>query len=544
METDCTLKSSIHPLDADNEPDLNDKPKKAEIRIIAYSAALLGFLLASIAFFERPIIVDDGVMYLDAAGHLLAGDLRGAYHIYSRLFYPALIAATSSMASLPLEESAWLVNSLFNALLAYCFVSITGMLGANRQTLLFSAFLILTLPEIVGWRADVIRDPGFWAFHMLSVLLFLRFMKAGQIPHAIGWGATAVIATLFRSQGVVIMVLLPFVLLWVSPGPIRQRVRLLIKAHTVTLVTFAAIGVWALFGPAIDLSDYTLGGHPLLEPLQRVESFLNSVPEAMADRVSLVSRAIPRDYATLTLTAALALILMKKFAGIMTPFYWPLYLIGPLRCAFRAPRAFIHVMVWLFAINLCILLVYLIPNFDLSTRWMIPATLILLLPVPFFLSAALDRWKSRNSLSRWERLLYPILALGLLYIVLDGFISTSPSKTYLRDTGHWIKENLPEGGKLFSNNRRIDYYAGYPVDWGWAASPIATPEFRQQVRDAHADMYAVQAKDENSRKLALELLRSESLKPLREFTNGDDWVIIYGRADDQTAAPSRPGILE
>ena len=85
--------------------------------------------------------------------------------------------------------------------LDYVFVALVEELEADRKTVWFGAFVILSLPYVNEKRAEVIRDIGYWAFVVTSLLLFLRFGARPSLGRALAWSLSALTATLFRIEG-------------------------------------------------------------------------------------------------------------------------------------------------------------------------------------------------------------------------------------------------------------------------------------------------------------------------------------------------------
>jgi energy-coupling factor transporter transmembrane protein EcfT len=430
--------------------------------------ALLSFLLSIWAVYTQDAINNDGIVYVGAAERLLRDDWTGAYALYNWPFYPWLIAKVSeSFNNLGLEASAQLLDAAFTALLATTFVSFIQELGGDRKTQFIAAFVILFQPYLNEFRAEIFRDHGYWAFYLLAVLFFVRFFRHPNWGSGFVWGFTMVLASLFRIEGVVLLLLLPSII-WLRPEiSLKARSKQFLLAHSVTLLMGLGLLIWV----ALDSNFRDLAGR-LYEPLPRftwtdIGSAFTSRLESQADRLaSAILNRYSEEYALSAVMMILLVIIVDQLIKTLSPLYTLLPLLPGLRSYFQPPSGLRMLFVWLALLNFVIVFAFAVHFFFLASRHIVPLMLIALLVIPFILTGIHNRWQLRhqNPLSRpW---LVGVLVAVLVYMSLDGLVSVGgASKVYIRDAGHWLADHVPTQARLYTNDRKLVYYSGRPIDW-------------------------------------------------------------------------------
>lgn len=428
---------------------------------------LLSFLLSIWAVHTQDAINNDGIVYVEAAERMLRGDWAGAYALYNWPFYPWLIAKVSQGFNLRLEESAQLLDAAFMALLATTFVSLIQELGGDRRTQFFAAFVILSHPYLNEFRAEIFRDHGYWAFYLLAVLFFIRFYCQPGWGWGVCWGLTMILASLFRIEGIVLLLLLPTVVWLRAEISLKARWIQFLIAHSVTLLMAIGLLVWV----ALDNNFRELAGR-LYEPLPRftwtdIGSAFASQLEYKADRLaSAILNRYSEEYALSAVMMTLLVIVLNQFIKTLSPLYTLLPLLSGLRSYFQPPSALRTLLVWLTLINVMIVFAFAVHFFFLASRHIVPLMLIALLVIPFILAGLHDRWQSRHQQPLSRPWLMGLLVAILVYMSLDGLVSVGgASKVYIRQAGHWLADHVPLQARLYTNDRKLVYYSGRPINW-------------------------------------------------------------------------------
>lgn len=428
---------------------------------------LLSILLSIWAVYTQDAINNDGIVYVGAAERLLRDDWDGAYALYNWPFYPWLIAQVSHGFNVGLEQSAQLLDAAFTALLAITFVSLIQELGGDRKTQFIAAFVILFHPYLNEFRAEIFRDHGYWAFYLLAVLFFVRFFRYPTWGSGLVWGLTMILASLFRIEGVVLLLLLPMVV-WLRPKTSLQvRSKQFLLAHNVTLLMVVGLLLWV----ALDSNFRDLAGR-LYEPLPRftwadIGTAFTDKLEYKADRLaSTILNRYSEEYALAAVMVTLLVIISDQLIKTLSPLYALLPLSRGLRSHFQPSTGLRLLLTWLALINLAIVFAFAVHFFFLASRHIVPLMLLALLVIPFILAGLHHRWQLRHQQPLSRPWLMGLLVVVLVYMSLDGLVSVGgSSKVHIREAGHWLADHIPPQARLYTNDRKLVYYSGRPIDW-------------------------------------------------------------------------------
>ena len=504
----------------------------ADIRIPAVVVSLLISLWVT---WSTDVINNDGVLYLSAAKMISAGDWGAACGLPKLgcwLLFPSLIALFGKLTALSVENSAYLLDAALSGLMVFVFLTLVRDLGAGRRTLLIAAFIILLHPYLNESRADVIRDHGYWAFYLATVLFFMRYWKHPGWRYALLWAMAATVATLFRIEGLVFLLLLPLVLLIDTSRRRKERMLLLLKAHTLAGMLATALLGWWVLDPAFSADQ----AGRLFEPVQRIMEVGEQLRTGLQARVQVIGDEVLGhyldQYAFKALWVMLGFIMLSKIFSILTPLYTLPLLFTRLRIRINPPAGLVRVIVWLVILNMGILLVELLTRFVLSGRFAMPLVLTVLLVVPFVFDVLYDHWRNRDSSPVQKWILFPVIIAVFLFMSVDGLYSSGKgSKTYLREAGYWLESQVTPATRLFSNDRRVIYYSGMDVDWGQRVGGKHTMKVLKRGSWRQYDYVAIQAGhgDTTLRRMTGKVFGV----PTRTFSNNkQDSVLIFRIEND------------
>lgn len=427
---------------------------------IALFAALASLLVSALLAFNHELINKDGILYVTVAQELLNGNWERAYWLFHWLFYPLFIAGISAISGLAVETSAHVLNALLAALMVWSFVAVLRELGASRGVRLAGALIILLHPYFNDWRPTVVREHGLYAFLMLSALFYLRYLKDPDWRHALLWFVTLGLATLFRIQGIVYFLLVPLLTALLGSGTLRTRVRLLSRPAILVGVP----------GMLLVLAGLLLGGmrdSPLIEPLMRIEATLRAFGgNISASAAVFAEQALNKyaeDYAVVGLVATLLIMVLDKAIGSLSF----LYLILPLlagRPAYRGTQRRDWSLIAAYALTgIAIAIGFVLSEQYVVSRYVAPFSLFALLAAPFA-AVTLVRSASQSSHRAYRGFVY-LLLLVFVGLSLDSLYQSPSANRYVRDGGEWVRNNLPPGARVYTNENRLAYYAGLELDW-------------------------------------------------------------------------------
>jgi hypothetical protein len=387
-------------------------------------------------------------------------DWAGGAAVFHWPLYSGLIALTAQCTGLTPEYAAHFLNALLWLATLVAFLELTREAGGNKTVLVWAALTFLLHPQLNEFRSNVSRDVGYWPFYLLSLLLFLRYYRNPCWTYAWGWGMAAMVASLFRLEGLVILFFLPSVLL-LRKERWTTRLKQWLTAMTVPfLMVVSLLALFALF-PA---EDVVSRGGRLFEPLHWFEFLKTQISTGLADKAGLLAASVLNKYSTewamLSLLAVLFTLLVGEIVNALSLPY--VFFAGHAfyRRLFPRDPETKSVVGCAIGLNVLMLSLFLILQFFLVTRYVTPLALVLMLAVAFSLHALYERWQSLAPGS-WSRTLASgLAAVVLLYQAVDGLYSTGPSKQYLKEAGLWLKEHSPPGNPFYSDSSLVAFYAG------------------------------------------------------------------------------------
>jgi hypothetical protein len=489
---------------------------------IRYPATCLSFLFSLWASFHIGIINLDGILYMQKASQMLQGQWAEAVASSHLIFFPWLIMLLSKVTGFSLELSGYGLIACFSALLTYSFLSILTLLTSNRRILFWGALVIVLHPELIEAKNQIIRDHGFWAFYMCGLYHFLRFYQTPSWKDAILWAIWMGVAFLFRFEGLVLLCGMPFVLLVRPYWLMRQKITSFLQANVVSFIGVAGLAFFVLKQGGV---DYLV--EKCAQPLSYFTRLVEVLTVGLDAKVEVVTQLVLSHYADefalpLVLLAPLVIIVGKILGGV-TPLYAVL-LAGGYWLKERVAWGIYGVaLVWTGLLHLCVYVLFTFAMFFLQGRYVMPFVFLLLLMVPFVFESLVVQWQTCGADIRLKKVGLILVAVLVLVNFLEGVISTSDSKIYIKDAGIWLSENMDADASLFSNNGKVVYYSGrfpkreegrFALTDEWLVSP------------PHHDFYALWLKKRSSP--GYEAVIEQFGVPFKEFSSKKkNRILIY-----------------
>lgn len=440
--------------------DTNEINHKELVKLL-YITAAFSFILSLSQILMDNIINADAVIYLLSASHIQNDDWLSAAKLYNWLFYPYLIAQLSSLTSLSLELSAHILNATLTSITCVTFILIIkDFFGKEKSLVYIAALVILAFPSLNDYRDLIIRDHGYWAFYLLSCYFFLSSFKDPKITPFAALAVTTCIATAFRPEGIVFMLLLPFIIIirfFLANTSKKSKIYLLISIILITasLTYFIANNQQSTlgFGKIRDINIY-LTSH--------IDTYNSHLKSSQTYLHALDPRGYSADYAPVILTLTLLTILLVEIFFSTTPIFVLLLIIGFFVHSYSNKHTIVKPWLYIVLINLTILIAYLVQKFFLTGRYPIAFSLTLILFLPLTINVLWEKYQSRL-VTVIQRRGLQLICIFTLIASLDSLISLGSNKSYLKQAGQWI-ESSPDldAQQLYTNNHLIDYYAGSP----------------------------------------------------------------------------------
>ena len=442
-----------------------------DYRWLAAASLLLSLWLIAL----DPLLNRDAIIYLRTAETYLREGFVASQQLFGRPLLSILFATVHQLTGIPLVYAGLLVNSLFYALLCVGFVATLHTLGGDRRVQLFGAIVILSHPVLNEHRSSIMRDPAYLAMLVLALREMLLYTRNPRPLHQLRWLGCALLAALFRFEGVFFALLAPLSLLLCSDLPHRVRHCLRMLLPQLFAMGLVAAGLVLYQGtlqpgarlfPGIGLYIDQLSGFPA-----RFGATASASAEAMLEFTA-------REDASIALLAALMAILLLNICRALTwPWVITLFWGWRARLLTRLRRDDHRVLLAHLAISLAYLAAFTLINRFMLERYAIHLVVFLLFYLAFILNAL---WQSggRRALRQW------VVAALLVGMSLDTLHNRDQEKAFMRDAAEWLVANAPPGSTLASNEQYLAYFSGLSVDWREAGhrgfdlrAMLASPEF-------------------------------------------------------------------
>ena len=509
------------------------------VRLLTATGVLLAMWV--IALLHGHINID-ATLYLEMARRFAADDTQGAMTLYNWPLFPWLMAKIHGLTGLSVQYSAHFLSVVFFGITTWSFLTLIRESGGNRTTVLSGALLLFSAPYIVGDVLPMImRDQGFWAFHLLSLLFFLRFYRSHTWIHALVWQSAAMLAVLFRVEGVTFLILLPLMLFHHELAWPHRR-SALAKAYTLPLLGIAALVLALLLVPGLDT-------HKVLGRLIEIQTSLQASYHQLAGGLAAKARiygeqvlgSFMAEYAMLGLMLTLVAVVVSNIVGASS---WLGIVLG---CFVRSDKKHEpvedarRVLYWVAGLNLLNLTVIILTAFLLSGRYAVPLAFIILIFASFHLAGLYQAWhRDRQSFSLRKKIAYATLVAILGFFLLDNVIQRGTYPDYEQLAAAWIKQHIAPDAHIYFNDDRMRYYAG--AAWGKNTS---FDDLKAEIKTHPVpyDYLVLHVKHKHPEaKLAL-LAEMRQYRQIQQFTakNGDKVLILRG---DGSAQPDTPVNLD
>lgn len=428
----------------------NLKLRQVDIRYFAVAVSLI------ISFVSRifpSTLNDDSYVYIRTAEIFIDQGAQAALNHYSWPVFSILIALVSK-TGLTTISSAFLLNSLFFALLTFVFISIVKVIDSNRKTLVIAAACILVFPEVNEYRSMIIRDIAYWSLVLFSLWQLLLYTKNQQIIHSIAFTASLILATVFRVEALAYLVVIPLMhITFASSEFLRKSYLKLFLSNIAILISLTILLLIADVNVVAQVVEFVSRYRPFLDNL------LNSNPEhAAALSVEIFgdhAATFSDGYLGLFIASGLFSILTAK---LITGIGAPLVLLGSAvatKQKIKVERCFLLPLGSYLFVNFVIVCVFIFVTRYLPTRHTMIFSLVVLILIALVTKKLLD-YAEKSKLSLLRGGIYFLL----IYCTVDANFSFGKSKNYVANAVAWIDQNSPASQPMLTNNHALAYGSG------------------------------------------------------------------------------------
>lgn len=459
-------------------------------------------ILSLIAIFGTVTIGKDGAFYIDIARSISNNGLSVAFERFSWPWYSILIAFIHDATGFNHEFIAYLATILFMA--GTCSLTVSMVKRKSPETVYYAMLLVLSVPVFNNFRAEIIRETGFWFFIVLAVWLVLfdrkiDFLRGLYIQLAI----TA--AALFRLEA---LFLIPAIFIYFlfrrSSASEQNRFVALFKCFygfffLFSLGFFAVLSTDFLAQPRVAQNLY------LINPYNIYKSFI-FVSDSFAQAVLL--KWSHSDATVIVFFGFLAALVLRiiSYAGIAS-----LILLdknGRKGLIEGAKKYKLHLIAII--LYFIVLLIFFFQVKFINSRY---SALLLILSVPI-LAVAVHGCKLK-----WPKLTNLFVFLSLL-LMLSNVISTSTKKTHYLEAANWVQKNTKITDRIYYEDSRVAYYA----DRGYPSMPLVTEVMKNKNYIDSYDYFVIESDLKNN--FFLQWMEENNLIIAAEKGNGKKTMYI------------------
>lgn len=428
---------------------------------------ILGMSLAAqIQYIQHGWINPDSILYFESARLFALGDWQAAVKIFNWPLYSMLIAGTHKITSLDIHTSAQLLSVIFFGVTTASFLKIIALAEGSIKTMVAGALILFSSQYLVGSALEMLmRDQGFWAFYLTSLVFFIQFYKSKTYLNAFLWQTCAITATLFRIEAISFLIFLPMLLLFNQDEKWSQRIEDFIKCNFINIIIVICI----LF--AIGMHGMTMSQFGRLREIFTTNLFMELTQKFFTQAEIMSSQVLGKyleEFAVPGLILTFVYVMVSKTitaTGLVN------LGLAAFACKSKSYLMDLHAIQVLKAaamIAIVNMILIITKVFVLSGRYVIALGLILMLLASFML-ANLFKYLKANPATKDKKLKWLTIAI-LTFMLLGLFKNILPKAegyNYLQDAAAWVKENNKENKPVFYNETRVRYYAGEPYAGNW-----------------------------------------------------------------------------
>jgi hypothetical protein len=418
-------------------------------------------LAARMQAIQHGWINPDSVLYLEAAKLITIGDFGGAYNIFGWPFYALCIGLVSKVTGFATHHSAQFLNMVFFGIATASFLKIIQLAGGKNLALFAGALLLFGNLYIVGDVLEMLmRDQGFWAFYLASLVFFIRFYQQNKVLDALLWQVTAILAVLFRIEAITFLLLLPLIFGFDMQESYKQRIIKLFKTYSISLLILAIIFIAIYTIPSLNIKSF--GRLQEVFNTNLWDVFSNN----LINRSSIMSTQVLGEYLE---EYAIPGLLITFVYVIVVKNITTLGAVGFITAALYFKNRFSqmnsHVRSVLTAVSIiCVMNMALIITkvFVLSSRYVVALTFILLIVSALYLGHLFNQAKDKK-----QTRTLTIVSIAIVILCLSIIKNILPKRqgyNYQQDAVAWIKSHNNQNHAVFYDDSRMRYYAEQPFE--------------------------------------------------------------------------------
>lgn len=430
---------------------LNDK------KFILLMSLLAVITAWRVIYIQHGWINVDSLYYFESARLFAMGEFKQGVAIFNWPLYSLLIGAVHRITSLSIHTSAQVLDVVFFAITTFSFSYLIKLAGGNKLTIACGVFILLSTPYIVGDVLPMLlRDQGFWAAFLTGLVFFVKFYRMQKISDALLWQISAIIAMLFRIEGITFLIGLPY-LLWLRHDlTFKQKSKQFLLINSIPMLAVLCMLTMLLLSPSITLSHFGR--------IKEVISLVSDVTQAFNVKAAMMGNVLGnyfQDYGFITLVAGLLSILLLKIVSLVS---WPVIALFAMNrtskdslALEKDTRIIFYSVIVIAIINACASLARV---FVLSNRYIVVIGFIALIFAAFCLAPLIINLRNNTINSPWKKWLTIILILIFSASFVKNILPKKAGYTFEKDAVTYLKQKNISNDKIFFVTDKSIFYAG------------------------------------------------------------------------------------
>jgi hypothetical protein len=431
----------------------------------------LGILIAAyIQYIQHGWINPDSTIYFESARLFALGEWKAAYEVFQWPVYAFLIAIIHKLTYLNIQTSAQILSIVFFGIATASFIQILNLANRKNLVLICGALILFSAQYIVGdVLGMLLRDEGFWAFFLSSLVFFIYYAQTHKIQHALLWQVCIILATLFRVEGISYLIGLPITLFFLNANTKSSRFYIYLKANSLNILIITCIFASILLSPQLTMKSFGRLNEVLtLNLYNELTSQLFSKADVMSKLVLghylsdyalsgiiitfLYAMTIKTFAATGYVNMALAYLSVKHHSQLINP------------TIFRILKITAIISI----VNMALIITKV---FVLSGRYVVPLAFVLMIFASLYFAKFIEdnvkiRQNNPTKVNKKQWIIYGLLILMLLGVV-KNILPKKPGYNFRQEAITWLKQNNPENKPVFYDEPRLRYYANEKFIGSW-----------------------------------------------------------------------------
>ncbi len=419
---------------------------------------LIAALIATqVQYIQHGWINPDSVLYLEAAKFFSNGEWKAGFEVFPWPFYSLCIMLVNKITQLGVHVSAQILNVIFFSIASFSFIKIIQLSGGKQKQIIAGALIWLSAQYMIGGVLEMLmRDEGFWAFYLLSIMFFIRYYQQQQFKDALLWQLCIIVATLFRIEAILYLMFLPLILLFQTGFHAKQKWKHVLMANAINLGI--AIILIAAFIFNDNLSTKLLGRLNEVFTTNLWQQFTQQLTEKSSIMSSQVLGQYLNEFAVQGLLITFIYVIFIKTISA-TGFVNVIFSL----LAIKQNKQLIHpaafkVLSTTAIIALLNMALIITKVFVLSGRYVLALSFILMIFSAFYFAKLLFTESEDNQL-KWLKILLVVFILGC---IVKNVLPKKHGYNYMQDAVAWLKNYNQENKPVFYDQARMRYYANAP----------------------------------------------------------------------------------